>query len=336
MFKNKILMITGGTGSFGSAVLERLLKEEFKEIRIFSRDELKQEIMRHKFSNKRLKFFIGDVRDYRSLTNATRGVDYIFHAAALKQVPSCEFYPEEAYKTNVIGTQNVMNVSIENNVKKCILLSTDKAVYPVNAMGISKAMAEKLFIAKARFQQKKGTIFCITRYGNVMCSRGSVIPLFVSQIKSDSYITITDPKMTRFLMSLENSVDLVIHAIKNGEQGDIFIKKSPSSTIYDLATSLIELFDSRREIKIIGTRHGEKLFETLVSREEIFKSKETSKYYKISMDNRDLNYSKYFSRGEQDISKLTDYTSENTKLLNVNEIKNTLLSLDYIKKELDV
>ena len=249
MFKNKILMITGGTGSFGSAVLERLLKEEFKEIRIFSRDELKQEIMRHKSSNKRLKFFIGDVRDYRSLTNATQGVDYIFHAAALKQVPSCEFYPEEAYKTNVIGTQNVMNVSIENNVKKCVLLSTDKAVYPVNAMGISKTMAEKLFIAKARFQEKNGTIFCITRYGNVMCSRGSVIPLFVSQIKSDSYITITDPKMTRFLVSLENSVDLVILAIKNGEQGDIFIKKSPSSTIYDLATSLIELFDSKCEIK---------------------------------------------------------------------------------------
>ena len=336
MFNDKILMITGGTGSFGSAVLERLLKEKFKEIRIFSRDELKQELMRHRFKSNKLKFFIGDVRDHNSVKIATKGVDFIFHAAALKQVPSCEFYPEEAYKTNVVGTQNIMNAAIENNVKKCVLLSTDKAVYPVNAMGVSKAMAEKLLIAKARFQEKGNTVFCITRYGNVMCSRGSVIPLFISQIKAKRHMTITDPKMTRFLMSLENSVELVLHAIKNGQQGDIFVKKSPSSTIIDLAVALKELFNSKCEIKVIGTRHGEKLFETLVSREEIFKSKETAKYFKISMDNRDLNYSKYFSKGEEDISNLIDYTSENTKLLNVDEIKNTLLSLDYVKEELNV
>ena len=335
MFKNKSILITGGTGSFGKAVLNKLLNVGFKEIIIFSRDELKQELMRLEYKKENLKFYIGDVRDYESILNASKNVNYIFHAAALKQVPSCEFYPEEAYKTNVVGTLNAMNAANSNNVEKFILLSTDKAVYPINAMGISKAMAEKTLIAKARFQTKKETIFCITRYGNVMCSRGSVIPLFISQILSKQNLTVTDPQMTRFLMSLKNSVDLVLHAIKFGKQGDLFVKKSPSSTVYDLALALKELFISKSEIKIIGTRHGEKLYETLISREEKFKSQESKEYYTIPMDNRNLNYTMYFSKGDKNISNTEDYNSHNTNILNIEQIKQTLLKLDYVKDKLN-
>jgi UDP-glucose 4-epimerase len=335
MFKNKVLMITGGTGSFGNTVLKRFLSTEVREIRIFSRDEKKQEEMRIALNNDKLKFYIGDVRDYDSVFQAMKGVDYVFHAAALKQVPSCEFYPMEAVRTNVMGTENVMNAAIANGVKRLVVLSTDKAVYPINAMGISKAMAEKLMVAKARMQREGETVFCATRYGNVMASRGSVIPLFVSQLKEGEPLTLTDPNMTRFLMSLEDSVDLVLYAYEHGQQGDIFVQKAPASTVADLAQALTEIFEKGNEIRIIGTRHGEKLYESLISREEMAHAHDMGGYYRIPADNRDLNYAKYFSEGEEKISHLDDYTSHNTDRLSVEEIKQLLLKLDYIKEELN-
>lgn len=335
MFKNKILMITGGTGSFGNTVLKRFLSTDVAEIRIFSRDEKKQEDMRIALNNSKLKFYIGDVRDYDSVYQAMRGVDYVFHAAALKQVPSCEFYPMEAVRTNVIGTENVLNAATANRVKRVVVLSTDKAVYPINAMGISKAMAEKLMVAKSRVQREGETVFCATRYGNVMASRGSVIPLFVSQLKEGKSLTVTDPNMTRFLMSLEDSVDLVLYAYEHGKQGDIFVQKAPASTVADLAQALKELFDKRNEIRIIGTRHGEKLYESLISREEMAHAQDMGGYYRLPADNRDLNYAKFFSEGEEKISHLEDYTSHNTTLLNVEQIKALLLKLDYIQEELN-
>jgi len=335
MFNNKVLMITGGTGSFGNTVLKRFLSTDVREIRIFSRDEKKQEDMRIQLANDKLKFYIGDVRDYDSLSQAMIGVDYIFHAAALKQVPSCEFYPMEAIRTNVLGTENVLNAAIANKVRRVVVLSTDKAVYPINAMGISKAMAEKLLLAKSRFMGDTDTVICATRYGNVMASRGSVIPLFVSQLKESKALTLTDPSMTRFLMSLEDSVDLVLHAFEHAKQGDIFIQKAPASTVGDLAQALKELFKSNSDFRIIGTRHGEKLYESLISREEMAKAEDMGGYYRIPADNRDLNYSKYFSDGEDIISHLDDYTSHNTKRLNVEEIKALLLKLDFIREELN-
>jgi UDP-glucose 4-epimerase len=336
LFNNKTLMITGGTGSFGKTVLKRFLNSEVKEIRIFSRDEKKQEDLRIALNNERLRFYIGDVRDPDSLRAAIKGADYVFHAAALKQVPSCEFYPMEAVKTNVIGTENVLKTSTHCGVQRVIVLSTDKAVYPINAMGISKAMAEKVMIAKARLQQAGETVFCATRYGNVMASRGSVIPLFVSQLKEGQHLTVTDPEMTRFLMSLEDSVDLVLHAFTHGQQGDIFVQKAPASTVGDLAEALKELFGKReQQTRVIGTRHGEKLYESLVSREEMAQAIDMGRYYRIPTDSRDLNYAKYFSEGEVDISALDDYTSHNTRRLNVEEIKSLLLTLDFIKDELN-
>ena len=335
MFNDKVLLITGGTGSFGNAVLKRFLKTEVREIRIFSRDEKKQEEMRISLNNSKIKFYIGDVRDYNSLSQAMKGVDYVFHAAALKQVPSCEFYPMEAVRTNIIGTENVMSAASVNHVSKLVVLSTDKAVYPINAMGISKAMAEKLMVAKARMQFESDTVLCATRYGNVMASRGSVIPLFVSQIKEGKPLTITDPNMTRFLMSLEDSVNLVLYAYENSQQGDIFVQKSPASTVLDLAQALNEIFSSKSELRIIGTRHGEKLYESLISREEIAHAHDLGAYYRIPADNRDLNYAKYFNEGEKEISMLDDYTSHNTKRLTVDQVKCLLLTLDYIKEELN-
>jgi UDP-glucose 4-epimerase len=335
MFKDKILMITGGTGSFGNTVLKRFLSTEVREIRIFSRDEKKQEEMRIELNERKLKFYIGDVRDYGSISQAMKGVDYVFHAAALKQVPSCEFYPMEAVQTNVMGTENVMNAATANGVKRVVLLSTDKAVYPINAMGISKAMGEKLMIAKARMQREGETVFCATRYGNVMASRGSVIPLFVSQLKEGKSLTVTDPNMTRFLMSLEDSVDLVLYAYAHGQQGDIFVQKAPASTVADLAQAIMELFAKENEVRIIGTRHGEKLYESLISREEMAHAEDKGGYYRIPADNRDLNYAKYFSEGEKEISQLDDYTSHNTERLNVEQIKSLLLKLDFIQEELN-
>jgi len=334
MFDNKILLITGGTGSFGNTVLKRFLNTGVKEIRVFSRDEKKQEDMRIALSNDKVKFFIGDVRDYDSIYQATVGVDYIFHAAALKQVPSCEFYPMEAIKTNVLGTDNVISAAIANNVSRLVVLSTDKAVYPINAMGMSKAMAEKVMVAKSRLVKEGGTVLCATRYGNVMASRGSVIPLFIEQLKKNEPLTITDPNMTRFLMSLEDSVDLVLYAFNHAKQGDLFIQKAPASTIADLAQALKELLKKDVPIKIIGTRHGEKLYESLVSREEMAKADDMGRYYRIPADNRDLNYKKYFVEGEQKVSEIDDYTSHNTHRLNVEAIKELLLSLSYIKEEL--
>ena len=328
-------MITGGTGSFGNAVLKSFLSTAVREIRIFSRDEKKQEEMRIALNNDKLKFFIGDVRDYDSLYQAMKGVDYVFHAAALKQVPSCEFYPLEAVRTNVLGAENVMATAIANNVQRVVVLSTDKAVYPINAMGLSKALMEKLMIAKARMQNEGETVLCATRYGNVMASRGSVIPLFVSQLKEGKPLTITDPNMTRFLMSLEDSVDLVLHAYEHGTQGDIFIQKAPAATVADLAQALKELFDRANPIQIIGTRHGEKLYESLVSREEMARAEDMLRYYRIPADNRDLNYNMYFNAGEERISRLDDYTSHNTERLNVEQVKVLLLKLDYIKAELN-
>jgi len=334
MFDNKTLMITGGTGSFGQAVLRRFLDTNVREIRIFSRDEKKQEDLRIALNHPKLRFYIGDVRDEGSLCQALKGVDYVFHAAALKQVPSCEFYPMEALRTNVIGTENVLNASTKSGVERVIVLSTDKAVYPINAMGISKAMAEKVMVAKARLQQEGETIFCATRYGNVMTSRGSVIPLFVTQLKGDLPLTITDPNMTRFLMSLEDSVNLVLYAFKHGKQGDIFVQKAPASTVGCLAQALKEIFEvENHETLVIGTRHGEKLYESLVSREETAHAIDMGGYYRIPADNRDLNYAKYFSEGEVEISTLNDYTSSSTYRLNVNEIKKLLLTLDYIKEQ---
>ena len=335
MFDDGVLMITGGTGSFGQTVLKRFLNTGVKEIRVFSRDEKKQEDLRIALNNEKLRFHIGDVRDPDSLRAAMKGVNYVFHAAALKQVPSCEFYPMEAVKTNVIGTENVLKTATECGVQRVVVLSTDKAVYPINAMGISKAMAEKVMVAAARAQGPGETVFCATRYGNVMASRGSVIPLFVSQIKSGKPITVTDPNMTRFLMSLEDSVDLVLYAFQHGQQGDIFVQKAPASTVADLALALKELFGSDTAIKTIGTRHGEKLYESLISREEMAHAKEMDNYYRIPADNRDLNYAKYFSEGDQGISLLDDYTSHNTRRLDVEQIKQLLLGLDFIEEELN-
>ena len=335
MFKNKVLMITGGTGSFGNTVLKRFLSTDVREIRIFSRDEKKQEEMRIALNVPKLKFYIGDVRDYESTYQAMKGVDYVFHAAALKQVPSCEFYPMESVRTNIIGTENVMNAAIANGVKRVVVLSTDKAVYPINAMGISKAMAEKLMVAKSRMQREDETVFCATRYGNVMASRGSVIPLFVSQIKDGKQLTVTDPNMTRFLMSLEDSVDLVLYAYEHGQQGDIFVQKAPASTVADLAQALTEMFGGKEEARIIGTRHGEKLYESLISREEMAHAQDMGGYYRIPADNRDLNYAQYFSEGEEKISHSDDYTSHNTSRLDVEQVKALLLKLDFIKEELN-
>ena len=327
-------MITGGTGSFGHTVLKRFLATDVREIRIFSRDEKKQEEMRIALNHSKLKFYIGDVREYDSVSQAMKGVDYVFHAAALKQVPSCEFYPMEAVRTNVLGTENVMNAATANVVKRVVVLSTDKAVYPINAMGISKAMAEKLMVAKARTQLENETVLCATRYGNVMASRGSVIPLFVSQLKEGKPLTVTDPNMTRFLMSLEDSVDLVLYAFKHGKQGDLFVQKAPASTVGDLAQALKELFKKDNPVRIIGTRHGEKLYESLISREEMAKAEDMGDYYRVPADNRDLNYAQYFSEGEEKLSRLDDYTSHNTDRLGVERIKNLLMKLDYIKGEL--
>ena len=334
MFTDKVLMITGGTGSFGNTVLKRFLSTEVREIRIFSRDETKQEDLRLALNDSKLRFYIGDVREYDSVLQAMKGVDYVFHAAALKQVPSCEFYPMEAVRTNVMGTENVLNAATASGVKRVVALSTDKAVYPINAMGISKAMAEKLMVAKARMQRKGETVFCATRYGNVMASRGSVIPLFLSQLKEGKPLTVTDPNMTRFLMSLEDSVDLVLFAYEHGQQGDIFVQKAPASTVADLAQALKEIFAKDNEIRIIGTRHGEKLYESLISREEMAHAQDLGGYYRIPADNRDLNYAKYFSEGEEKISHQDDYTSHNTNRFSVEQVKALLLKLDYIKEEL--
>ncbi len=330
--QNKILLITGGTGSFGNAVLHRfLITDHFKEIRIFSRDEKKQDDMRNQLKNPKLKFFIGDVRDYESVEPATRGVDYIFHAAALKQVPSCEFFPMQAFKTNVEGTQNVIRAAGFNGVKKVICLSTDKAAYPINAMGISKAMMEKVAIAESRNLQN--TIVCLTRYGNVMASRGSVIPLFINQIKNGLPLTITDPNMSRFLMSLNDAVDLVLFAFENGNQGDLFVNKAPAATIGDLAKAVKELAKVDNDINIIGTRHGEKLYETLCTREEMVKAEDMGDFYRVPADNRDLNYSIYFSEGEKNLAKIEDYHSHNTERLNVDEVKKLISKLAIVRRE---
>jgi len=334
MFSNRILLITGGTGSFGNAVLRRFLHTKIKEIRVLSRDEKKQEDMRIELNNPKVKFYIGDVRSYDSVYSAMKDVDYVFHAAALKQVPSCEFYPMEAVRTNVLGTENVLNAAIANKVKKVICLSTDKAVYPINAMGISKAMMEKVMVAKARTTDTKGTVLCGTRYGNVMASRGSVIPLFIKQIREGKPLTVTDPNMTRFLMSLDDAVDLVIYAFNHARQGDIFVQKAPASTIHDLAVAIKELFNAENEIRIIGTRHGEKLYETLLTREEYADAEDLGGYYRIVPDDRDLNYNKYFTEGEKKVSQLADYNSHNTVRLDVQGIKALLLKLNYIKQEL--
>ena len=335
MFKNKVILITGGTGSFGTAVLDYFLSQSIKEIRIFSRDELKQEHMRIAYKDNRLNFIIGDVRDFESINNALKNVDYVFHAGALKQVPSCEFYPIQAVKTNIIGAENVMEASTRNNVKKVVVLSTDKAVYPINTMGITKALMEKLAISKARDSRvvdNKGVI-CATRYGNVMCSRGSIIPLFIKQIKEGKPLTVTDPRMTRFMMSLKDSVSLVLYAFENAEPGDIFVQKSPAATIETLAIALKELFDADNKIEIIGARHGEKLYESLCGVEEMSKAIDLGDYYRIPADYRDLNYTKYRQeKGPQLIAE--EYNSENTYRLNVNELKDLLLTIDYVQNEL--
>ena len=334
MFKNKTLLITGGTGSFGNAVLNRFLNTDIKQIRIFSRDEKKQHDMRVNFNNPKISFYIGDVRNYNSIASAMIGVDYVFQAAALKQVPSCEFFPIEATKTNVLGTENVINAAINNNVKKIICLSTDKAAYPINAMGMSKALMEKVAVAASRNLDTKKTNICLTRYGNVMASRGSIIPLFIDQIIKGKPLTITDPNMTRYLMSLEDAVDLVLYAFNNGEQGDLFVQKAPASTIGTLAKALLKLFDSNNKINIIGTRHGEKLYETLCTREEMSKAIDLPNFYRIPSDNRDLNYRKYFSKGNIFQSNLEDYNSHNTQRLSVDETIELLLKVDYVKNQL--
>lgn len=334
MFKNKILLITGGTGSFGNAVLKRFLDTDIKQIRIFSRDEKKQHDMRIKYKNPKISFYIGDVRNYNSVNSAMKGVDYVFQAAALKQVPSCEFFPIEATKTNVLGTENVINAAINNNIKKIICLSTDKAAYPINAMGMSKALMEKVAVATSRNIDEKNTTICLTRYGNVMASRGSIIPLFISQIKNGIPLTITDPNMTRYLMSLDDAVDLVIYAFINAKQGDLFVQKAPAATIKTLAKALLNIFDSKNKIKIIGTRHGEKLYETLCTREEMSKAIDLPNFYRIPADNRDLNYGKYFSEGRIVDSSLEDYNSHNTYRLSVEETKKLLLKVDFVKEQL--
>lgn len=332
MFKNKVLMITGGTGSFGNAVLQRFLDSDFREIRIFSRDEKKQEDMRIALKNDKVKFYIGDVRNYDSVYDAMNGVDYVFHAAALKQVPSCEFYPMEAIRTNVMGAENVMRAAIERGVKRCVVLSTDKAVYPINAMGMSKAMMEKVMVAKSRLCDPEKTVLCATRYGNVMASRGSVIPLFLSQLEAGKPLTVTDPNMTRFLMSLDESVDLVLYAFQHARPGDIFVQKAPASTVADLAQAMKELLRKENPIQVIGTRHGEKLYESLVSREEMARSDDLGEYYRIAADSRDLNYNKYFVEGETEISELDDYTSHNTRRLDIEGVKKTLMGLELIRE----
>jgi UDP-glucose 4-epimerase len=334
MFKDKVLLITGGTGSFGNATLKRFLATDLGEIRIFSRDEKKQDEMRLSFNNDKLKFHIGDVRDYDSVYQVMKNVDYVFHAAALKQVPSCEFYPLEAFKTNAIGSENIMSAAIARSVARVVMLSTDKAVYPINAMGISKAMMEKFMIAKSRMQSRNETVLCATRYGNVMASRGSVIPLFVSQIKAGKPLTITDPNMTRFLMSLEDSVDLVLYAFSHGVNGDIFVQKAPASTVASLACAIKELFEVENKIEVIGTRHGEKLYETLVSREEMCKAEDLGRYYRIPADNRNLNYAQFFTEGKESISNECDYTSHNTNSLDIFHVKELLRNLEFIKNEL--
>lgn len=334
MFTNKTLLITGGTGSFGNAVMKRFLDTNIKEIRIFSRDEKKQDDMRKLYKNEKLKFYLGDVRDLSSVKNAMHDVDYIFHAAALKQVPSCEFFPLEAVKTNVLGTDNVLTAAIEGGVKKVICLSTDKAAYPINAMGISKAMMEKVFVAKAKTVDPNKTLICGTRYGNVMASRGSVIPLFIEQIKAGKPITVTDPNMTRFLMSLEEAVELVIFAFENAEAGDIMVQKAPASTIGDLAQAINELFNADNDMKVIGTRHGEKLYETLLTREENVVAQDLGGFFRVPADNRDLNYDKYFVLGDQKLSSENEYNSHNTEILNIEQIKKKLIELDYVQEQL--
>lgn len=333
MFKNKKLLITGGTGSFGNAVLRRFLDTDIKEIRIFSRDEKKQDDMRKAFNNSKLKFYIGDVRDAQSVSTAMRGVDYVFHAAALKQVPSCEFYPLEAVKTNVMGTENVLESAIFHGISRVVCLSTDKAVYPINAMGISKAMMEKVIVAKSRNLEGSNTIITCTRYGNVMASRGSVIPLFIRQIIENTPLTITDPSMTRFMMTLDDAVDLVLHAFKHGANGDIFVQKAPAATIEVLTTAILQMINlPGHQVNVIGTRHGEKLFEALCSREEMFVAEDQGNYYRIPADNRDLNYSKYFEEGEHDLSVVEDYNSHNTERLDVEGMKNLLRKLDFMRE----
>jgi len=334
MFKGKTLLITGGTGTFGNAVLKRFLKTEIKEIRIFSRDEKKQEDQRLFYKSPKLKFYIGDVRTPDSLAAAMNGVDYVFHAAALKQVPSCEFFPMEALRTNTIGAENVLVAAIANCVKKVIILSTDKAVYPINAMGLSKALMEKIMIAKARQVGDSGTILCGTRYGNVMGSRGSVIPLFIELIKAGKPLTVTDPEMTRFIMSIDDAFDLVLFAFNHGNQGDMFVQKSPAATVETLAIALKKIFHVDNPVKIIGTRHGEKRHETLLTREEMAKAKDMGSYYQIPVDKRDLNYNLYLSEGEKKIAKLEDYNSSNTLILDVNSMAKLLLTLDFVKEEL--
>lgn len=334
VFKNKTLLITGGTGSFGNAVMERFLDSDIKEIRIFSRDEKKQDDMRKLYNNEKLKFYIGDVRDLASVKNAMHGVDYVFHAAALKQVPSCEFFPLEAVKTNVIGTENVLTAAIDFGVVKVICLSTDKAAYPINAMGISKAMMEKVFVAKSKTVNPDRTLICGTRYGNVMASRGSVIPLFIEQIKNGQPLTVTDPNMTRYLMSLEEAVELVVFAFENAEAGDIMVQKAPACLIGDLAVALKELFKVENEVKVIGTRHGEKLYETLLTREEYVVAEDLGGFFRVPADKRDLNYEKYFEQGNEKLSIEQEYNSHNTHRLNIEQIKEKLVELDYIKEEL--
>jgi UDP-glucose 4-epimerase len=332
-FDSSTLLITGGTGSFGNAVLRRFLDTDIKEIRIFSRDEKKQDDMRQQYKNPKIKYYIGDVRNFDSINSACKGVDYIFQAAALKQVPSCEFFPTEAVRTNVLGCENVLNAAIENNVSRVIVLSTDKAVYPINAMGMSKALSEKVMVAKSRNLNGSGMVFCGTRYGNVMASRGSVIPLFIEQIKKGIPLTVTDPKMTRFMMTLDDAVDLVLFAFENARPGDIFVQKAPAATIEVLAKALIELYKVDNPIKIIGTRHGEKLYETLVNREEIAKAEDLGDYYRIPADTRDLNYNRFFIEGETQIAQMEEYTSHNTYRMSVEETKKLLLKLDFIREE---
>jgi len=335
MFKDKVLLITGGTGSFGNAVLDRFLNTNIGEIRIFSRDEKKQDDMRKKYNDSKIKFYIGDVRYLQSIKAAMYDFDYVFHAAALKQVPSCEFFPLEAVKTNVIGTDNVLTAAIEAGVKKVICLSTDKAAYPVNAMGTSKAMMEKVFVAKSRTVSPKKTLICGTRYGNVLCSRGSVVPLFIEQLKSGKPLTITEPKMTRYVMSLEEAVELVAFAFENAESGDIMVQKAPACTIEVLAQAVKELFGVESETKIIGIRHGEKMYETLLTNEECANAIDMGDFYRVPADKRDLNYDKYFTDGNEERTQLEEYNSNNTELLNVKEVKAKLLTLDYIKEELE-
>ena len=339
MFKNKTLLITGGTGSFGNAVLDKYLKSDLKEIRIFSRDELKQDEMRHKYQqiapeySEKLKFYIGDVRDYQSIRDAMHGVDFVFHAAALKQVPSCEFFPMEAVKTNVIGTENVLNAAVDEGVKKVICLSTDKSAYPVNAMGTSKAMMEKVAVAKARTIAPERTEICVTRYGNVLASRGSVVPLFINQMRDEKELTITDPNMTRFIMTLEEAVELVVFAFENGESGDIMVQKAPASTIGDLMEATKKLFNPKAESKVIGIRHGEKMYETLLTNEESANAVDMGNFYRVPADTRDLNYDKYFFDGDEDRDALTEFNSDNTELMNVEEIKEKLMTVPYVQEE---